>query len=279
MAMFAKPYEFEETGVGCGTHGDPTCLCDVVITKPVEVKHSLGAEVSAVLFSNSVNKHFNVREDFVGHVGSLLKLYDAAAKRFRGSTALARADIEIAHADSREHYGDRRPFHPTVEQQAWMRRNIPNSQAAFIVDQTQDTVRMWRKANGVHIDLGLSDFQRKNANQTRRNLRAPTYNQFKINQNDPEVRAILEDRTLTIIKAGERLGVDKGVVHRARKRLGIASLPKSGKRCTIDWSDPNVIAVLDGGMTEREASRALGCSPSQINRKRHARDGVTLANQ
>jgi hypothetical protein len=30
-------YEPVETGVGCATHGDPDCLCDVVITQPVVV--------------------------------------------------------------------------------------------------------------------------------------------------------------------------------------------------------------------------------------------------
>jgi hypothetical protein len=153
-----------------------------------------------------------------------------------------------------------------------MRKNIPIGQAAFIVDQSPETVRQWRKANGVVVDLGLSDFQRSNATPSRKNLRSPRKGQFKINQNDPAVRAVLEDRTLTIIEAGERLGCDKGVVYRARKALGIASLPKSGKRGTVKWDDPDVIAILDGGMTEREAAAALGCSPSQINRKRHARD-------
>ncbi len=277
VTKLVKPYAFEETGVGCEAHGDVSCLCDVVIDKPVEIKHSLGEHGNTILFSRTVAEHINVRDDLAAHMALVLGLYDGAAKTFRGTAILDTAAATVAQDDYREWHGDHRQFHATPYQEEWMRRNIPIGQAAFIVDQSPETVRQWRKANGVKIDLGLSDFQRSNATPSRKNLRSPRKGQFKINQNDPAVRAILEDRTLTIIEAGERLGVDKGVVYRARKALGIASLPKSGKRGTVDWNHPDTITILDGGMTEREAAAALGCSPSQVHRKRSARD--MLSNQ
>jgi len=275
--MFLEPYEFEETGVGCKAHGDPTCLCDVAITEPVEVKHSLGMHANAVLFSKTVAKSRNVREDFVGHMGRLLRIYDDAAIMFRGKSALTRGEEKIAHTDRREHEGDHRHFHPTPEQEDWMRRNIPIGQAAFIVDQHPETVRLWRERNGVRIDLGISDFQRKNATPTRRNLRPYNYGTSKIDVCDPAVRKVLKDRTLTIDQAGAVLGCDKGVVYRARQRLNVAPLPRKGAPRALDWNDPKVIAVLDGGMTEREAAEALGVAKATIHRRRHARD--IIANQ
>jgi len=278
--MTVDSYRFEETGVGCEAHDDPTCLCDVVITKPVEVKHSLGFHPNAVLFSDTAHRRGALTCDGLeAHMSVVLGIYDAAAKTFRGKTLLSKAEKAIAHVDRREHEGDRREFHPTEEQKDWMRRNIPLSQAAFIVEQGPETVREWRKRNGVKIDLGLSDFQRSGATPTRRNLRPYNYGLFKIDMHDPEVRSVLEDRTLTIDQAGAVLGCDKGVVYRARQRLGIAPLPHKGAKRALDWNDPNVIAILDGGMTEREASEALGVAKATIHRRRHARDGGSLAKQ
>jgi len=277
--MFSEPYGFEETGVGCETHDDPTCLCDVIIVEPVEVKHSLGLETHSVLFSKTAAKTINVRESFVRHMGLLLRIYDDVAIVFYGKSALTRGEEKIAHTDRREHEGDHRHFHPTPEQEGWMRRQIPISQAAFMVDQHPETVRLWRERNGVKIDLGVSDFQRKNATPTRRNLRPYNYGTSKVDVYDPDVRKVLEDRTLTIDQAGAVLGCDKGVVYRARQRLGVAPLPHKGAKRALNWDDPSVIAILDGGMTEREAAEELGVSKATVHRRRHARDSATIANQ
>lgn len=271
--MFIQAYKFEETGVGCEAHGDPTCLCDVIITKPVEVKHSLGMHPNAVLFSATVHRQsILVRDNFEKHMAALLGLYDAAAIKFRGKSALTRGEEEIAHADRREHEGDHRHFEPTPEQEGWMRRNIPLAQAAFIVDQHPETVRQWRKANGVKIDLGVSDFQYKNATPTRKNIRPYNYGTSKINVFDPDVRKVLEDRTLTIDQAGALLGCSGNVVYRARQRLHIPPLPRRGAKRAVDWDDPKVIAILDGGMSGREAAEALGCGLTTVHTRRKMRD-------
>jgi hypothetical protein len=37
MMKVLPRYRFHESGVGCAEHSDPTCLCDVVVVKPVQI--------------------------------------------------------------------------------------------------------------------------------------------------------------------------------------------------------------------------------------------------
>jgi hypothetical protein len=270
--VFVKSYRFEETGVGCKAHDDPECLCDVVISEPVEVKHSLGFHSDAVLFSNTAHrKKLPVRACLETHMGMVLGLYDAAAQTFRGKSLLAKADETIAVVDRREHEGDHRSFNPTPEQEGWMRRQIPNTQAAFIVDQNTETVRAWRKRNGVVIDLGPSDFQIKNS----RPMKPKKETKARIDFDSDDVDVLLSDRSLSAVDVAGRLGVSKNTVVRQRQARGIHGAAVGGVKTNVDWTHPDTLAVLDGNLSEREAGRALGVAQTTVARYRKRRATVS----
>lgn len=67
-------YQFGETGVGCATHHDVTCLCDVVVGAPAPIMRR------PPMFSNMVAKHLGVEKVSVGNLDQwaahLLGAYD-----------------------------------------------------------------------------------------------------------------------------------------------------------------------------------------------------------
>lgn len=67
-------YQFTETGVGCATHNDPTCLCDVNVTLPV----TMNAE--AIMFGALAKQalHIDVVDETVVYefASLMLGMYD-----------------------------------------------------------------------------------------------------------------------------------------------------------------------------------------------------------
>lgn len=109
MTAMAERYEFTETGVGCDRHADPTCLCDVDLTR-ISVT-PLVYPPSAVLYSRLAAdlciKEFD-KITWEGWAGWLCAITDEAAKRKVGALVSVLAEFRAEEADEARFSGDQR---------------------------------------------------------------------------------------------------------------------------------------------------------------------------
>lgn len=272
----AIQYMDSADGVGCEQHSDPACLCDVIVTDPVPIRYPLGNDKSAVLFSQTVNAEFPVREELEMHLIALAALYEAAAPR------LDDARREIHEAEEVATHGQPgKRWIPTPEEEYWLRRNIPSDWCAWNLDKHPTTVKAWRKRNGVQVDEFQSGFQAQNARWNTNVKHEPTY---KLDVNDPAIRAILENDTLSHNDISEMLNVSRSCVKTSRARIGYRARSdvrtgrahNQNRKHKIDWTAPTVTALLDdASMSLREVGEALGgVSMSVVHRQRAKRRAI-----
>jgi hypothetical protein len=268
LLELAIEYADAVVAVGCAEHADPTCLCDVIVTDPVPIRYPLGSDRSAVLFSATVNAEFPVEECLETHLIVLAALYEAAAPGIVNAREKIFQQERLLTERSTKH------FHPTPEQEYWLRRDIPHDWCAWNIDVPPGTVQAWRKRHGVVISERMTDFQRSNANFSSRVQHEPTY---KLDVGDPATLSILLDADLSHAEVSEMLNVSQSCVRASRRRIGysrkgISRGSKHKSQCAVDWDSPDVQAVLDdASLSLSKAAEALGVTDATICRRRQAR--------
>lgn len=229
----------------CGVSGhDFDCLCDVHVSEPTPINFGLGK--GGILFSETVARTIDPNENLLDHIEAVMDLFDRVSPRLAEAKAILEREegIEAGYV-----FTSSKEWVPTEAELKILRKDIPNSTAAFLLTKNRSTVRRWRKHHGVTITQG-NGFQQKG---------------YRYRGPDDKYLGLIKDTSLTTTEVAKRTGLSRSSVGRRRQALGVRSVPRRFE----SWDDPATIERLRSDRTHRQVASDLGASLKGVYRHRN----------